>query len=214
MQILKMKFLVSLVVSISNFKNYFWKKRLKNERFLSLIETPPDNEFVVFDTETTGLNQKKDSIISIGAIKIINNKIKLSESLHIYLTDEKESSEEAIKVHKIREIDRVSGVSEKDAIEKFVDFVGSRPLIGYYLEFDIAMVNKLFREISGVSFPNKQIEVSELYYAKKSREAKRVDINLSFDSISKELKIPNFGKHDALNDALMTALIYLKLQKG
>jgi DNA polymerase-3 subunit epsilon len=197
---------------ISNFKRYFWKKNLRDERFLSLIENFPEDEFIVFDTETTGLDRRTDSIISIGAVKIVKNRIELSKSLNIYLMEKGESSKEAIKIHKIREVDRIYGFTEREAIEQFVDFIGSRPIVGYYLEFDIAMMNKIFRRFAGVSLPNRKIEVSEIYYKKMSRKFPNGNVNLSFDAISKELNIPNFGKHDALNDALMTALIYLKLK--
>ena len=39
-----------------------------------------------FDCETTGLNVKKDEILSIGGVKIINNKIEFSESFRIFRT--------------------------------------------------------------------------------------------------------------------------------
>jgi len=55
-------------------------------------------------------------------------------------------------------------VSLYEAIEQFLYFVGSRKLVGYYLEFDMAMVNKTIKPLISVSLPNKQIEVLALYY--------------------------------------------------
>ena len=61
------------------------KNKLKDEKFLFLFEEAPLDEVIVFDTETTGLNPKKDEILSIGAVKIKGNKILTSEKFEIFL---------------------------------------------------------------------------------------------------------------------------------
>ena len=65
------------------FASFFAKrnaKNLKDERYRFLFEEAPLDEVVVFDTETTGLNPKKDEILSIGAVKLKGNKILMSET--------------------------------------------------------------------------------------------------------------------------------------
>ncbi len=77
-------------------------------------------------------------------------------------------------------------------------FIGNRPLVGYYLEFDVAMINKYLKPHLGIKLPNKQIEVSKIYYDKKYRINPQSHIDLRFDSIMKDLDLPIFGKHDAI----------------
>jgi DNA polymerase-3 subunit epsilon len=89
----------------------------------------------------------------------------------------------------------------------------NRPLIGYYLEFDMAMINRLVKPWLGVTLPNKQIEVSGLYFDKKIALIPQGNIDLRFDTILRDLNIPRMGQHNALNDAIMTAMIYIKLQQ-
>jgi DNA polymerase-3 subunit epsilon len=56
-------------------KQYFNKKNLKDKKYEFLFENPSDDEYVCFDCETTGLNPRKDDIVSIGAVIIRNNTI-------------------------------------------------------------------------------------------------------------------------------------------
>jgi DNA polymerase III, epsilon subunit and related 3'-5' exonucleases len=147
---------------------YYKKKRLKNPNYSFLFEEPPENEYVAFDTETTGLNPKVDDILSIAAVKIKDNKILLNERFNVIVRPDREIIEDAIKIHGLRKKDLESGIPIEEAVDRFAHFIGSRPLVGYYLEFDVAMVNKYFKKLSGTTLPNKQIEVSALYYDFKS----------------------------------------------
>jgi DNA polymerase-3 subunit epsilon len=192
--------------------NSFYKKRLKDRRFEFLFDEPIADEFVVFDTETTGLNPKTDEILSIGALKIKNNKIITSQKFEIFLKPSKDINEESIKIHQIRNIDLQNGFEPQIAIENFLHFIGSRALVGYYLEFDVAMINKYLKPLLGIKLPNRQIEVSGIYHDKKIKLIPDGIIDLRFDSIMKDLGLPIFGKHDAINDAIMTAMMYVKLK--
>lgn len=187
-------------------------KKLKDEQYRFLFEEAPLDEVVVFDTETTGLNPKKDEILSIGAVKLKGNKILMSEKFELFVKPTREINEQSIKIHQIRNIDLQNGCEPQEAIAQFLHFIGSRPLVGYYLEFDIKMVNKYVKPYLGITLPNPQIEVSGLYHDKKIKLIPDGVIDLRFDVMMKDLGLPIFGKHDALNDAVMTAMMYIKLR--
>ncbi|MDD2790027.1 MAG: 3'-5' exonuclease [Sulfurimonas sp.] len=189
------------------------RARLKDERFAFLFDTAIEGEYVVFDTETTGLNPKQDEILSIGAVKIKNNKILTSETFEIYIKNLKEINAKSIQIHGIRPCDLHSAKNSDEAIKEFLHFIGSRALIGYYLEFDVEMINKYLKPMLGVTLPNKMIEVSEIYFEHEITLIPQGNIDLRFDTILRNCKIPNMGVHNAVNDAIMTAMIYLKLTK-
>jgi len=74
------------------------------------------------------------------------------------------------------------------------------------------MVNKFLKPLLGITLPQKQIEVSALYY---DQEVKRVQdgyVDLRMASIIKKLNFPDLPRHDALNDSINVALMYLALQ--
>ncbi len=193
-------------------KNYFNKKNLKNEKYQYLFDKAHEDEYVCFDCETTGLDPKKDEIISIGAVIIKNNTIVSSKKFVRFVKAKTKLQEEAIKVHHIREIDLENALDIEDVIYEFLDFIGNRTLVGYFLEFDIAMIDKYVKPRLGISLPNRRIEVSGIYHDYKIETIPQGNIDLRFDTIMNELDIPFMGKHDAYNDALMTSLIFLKLK--
>jgi DNA polymerase-3 subunit epsilon len=120
---------------------------------------------------------------------------------------------EAIKVHRLRQVDVEQGPLIWKALPKFLHFVGGRPLVGYYVDFDIAMLDKHILRFIGIELPNSRIEVSKLYYERKYGDAPpSTSIDLSFAAIIKDLNIPPLAEHDAFNDALMTAMMYVTLR--
>ncbi|MGE4398910.1 MAG: 3'-5' exonuclease [Campylobacterales bacterium] len=195
-------------------KRKYLRGKLKDKRFDFVFDEPRFDEYVAFDCETTGLNPKKDEVISIGAVKIRGNRVLTSEKFEVIVRPKNQINKESIKVHHIRNCDVENGISSKEALERFLDFIGNRALVGYYLEFDVAMINKYMTEFLGTKLPNPQIEVSALYFDKKNDVFGSKNVDLRFETIMKDLNLPLFGQHSAYYDALMTALIFVKLKNS
>ncbi len=188
------------------------QKQLLDDNFNFLFDLPPAEEYVSLDTETTGLNPKKDEILSIGAVIIKENKILIRKTFNIFVKPSRKVSEQSIKIHHIRPIDLKNAQDPKIAILQLLKFIGSRPIVGYYIKFDIAMINKYTKKFIGIKIPNESIEVSSMYYKTRPKNSEYQFVDLKFDTIMKTLDIPLLGKHDALNDAIMTAMIFLKVK--
>ena len=197
------------------FKNFFrnWdRKRLKDKKYDFLFHEPLPNEYISLDCETTGLNPRKDEILSIGAVLIRDNKVLMRNTFNIFLKPSKSINAESIKIHHIRPVDLENGMNPEEAIHKLLDFIGSRPIVGYYINFDVSIISKYTKKYIGIKLPNETIEVSSMYYKTRKRSSEYEFIDLKFDTIMKILDIPALGKHDALNDAIMTSMIFLKLK--
>jgi DNA polymerase III subunit epsilon len=188
------------------------RKKLKDVTFDFLFEDPIANEYVCLDCETSGLNPKKDEILSIGAVHIKENKILMRKTFNIFLKPSKNINAESIKIHHIRPVDLENGQDPKEAIFQLLEFIGSRPIVGYYIKFDVAIISKYTKEFIGIKLPNETIEVSSMYYKTRKKSSDYQFIDLKFDTILKNLNIPSLGKHDALNDAIMTSMMFLKLK--
>ena len=194
-------------------KRPFQLAMLKEPDYRFLFEPGPPDEAVSIDCETTGLNPRKDDIVTIAAIKIRGARILTSESFEATLRPEARMRPDAIKIHRLREADVANGRAMRDVIPDFLRFIGGRPLVGYYLDFDVAMLNRHVRRFLGVELPNQRIETSALYYERKYGDAPPgTQVDLRFASLLNDLKLPVLDQHDAYSDALMTAMAYVALR--
>lgn len=192
---------------------------LGDPSFRFLFDAPPDNEWVSLDCETTGLNVRTDEIISIGAVRIVGNRIMTSERLELLVRPKRGVSADSVRIHRLRERDVAQGIPIEEAVKKLMHFIGSRPLVGYYLEFDLAMLHNAIWPILGQGLPQPKIEVSSLYHDYKFRQLPAyqqqgaVTIDLRFATLMADLKLPVREAHDAINDAVMAALAFIKLRQ-
>lgn len=203
----------------------FWWRRLQrawmlhhlaDTRYRFMWDTPPPDEWVALDCETTGLNTRSDEIIAISAVRIQGDRILTSQRLELLVRPEGTVSANSIRVHRLRGQDVAGGLPAQEAVQQLLHFIGSRPLVGYYLEFDLAMLNRVLFPLLGVPLPQPQIEVSALYYDYKFRQLdahqKDRSIDLRFATLMRDLDLPEREAHNALNDAVMAALAFTKLR--
>jgi DNA polymerase-3 subunit epsilon len=191
---------------------------LANEQYRFMFDPAPPDEWVALDCETTGLNVRRDEIISIGAVRIVGNRIMTSERLELLVRPEKRKlSADSVKVHRLREQDVAAGITPDEAMARLMRFIGARPLVGYYLEFDLAMLNRVIWPLIGQHLPQPAIEVSAMYYDYKNRRLpmheRGGNIDLRFATMMAELGLPLREAHDAMNDAVMAALAFIKLRQ-
>ncbi|VUZ26117.1 DNA polymerase III PolC-type [uncultured Comamonas sp.] len=193
-------------------------RRLAAPEFAFLLAPPPPGEWVALDCETTGLNTRSDQIISVGAVRIVGDRILTSQRLELLIRAEKTVSADSVRVHRLRQQDLRDGLPLDAAMRQLLHFIGSRPLVGYYLEFDVAMLNRAVAPILGMGLPQRRIEVSALYHDYKFRQLPphhqqgNVDIDLRFTTLLDDLHLPRREAHDALNDAVMAAMAFIKLR--
>ena len=190
---------------------------LTDPHFAFMYDPPPPGEWVAVDCETTGLDVHRDEIISIGAVRIVGNRLLTSEKLEMLVRPERRRLKaDSVRVHGLREQDVAQGIKPEEAMRRFLEFIGSRPLVGYFLEFDVAMLNREIWRLLGVRLPQPKIEVSAMYYDYRNRQLpshlQGGEIDLRFATMMSDLALPMRGAHDALNDAVMAGLAFVKLR--
>ena len=190
---------------------------LADAHFSFMYDAPPADEWVALDCETTGLDVKRDEIISIGAVRIVGNRLLTSQRLELIVRPERAMAQASMRVHRLRERDVAAGMPPEEAMRKLLEFIGSRPLVGYYLEFDVGLINRAIWPMLGVGLPQSKIDISALYYDMKNgqlpTQLRNERIDLRFETIMRELELPCRDAHDALNDAVMAGLAFLKLRR-
>ena len=188
-------------------KNYpdFWKEYLKTFK----IKQPKSIEktrFIVFDTETTGLDTVKDRILSIGAIAITNGIIDVADNLEIYLKQD-EFNTDTVEIHGILKEGNIEKFSEEKAIEYFINYLQNAVLIAHHAAFDVKMINAALTRMNLPKLKNKSIDTGILY---KKLDGKTGN-HFNLDALCKEFNIPKHDRHTASGDAFITALLFLKI---
>lgn len=195
------------MLSWLKYKNHpvFWRTYLKTFKSKQPNSTET-TRFVVFDTETTGLNIASDKILSIGAICIVNNTIEVADSIELYLKQD-DYSAESIEIHGILNDGDLVKISEQEALEQFIAFIENSVLVAHHAAFDIEMINAALKRRNLPKLKNKSIDTGILY---KKLEGKK-DNHYNLDVLCSEFNIPKHDRHTASGDAFMTAILFLKI---
>lgn len=173
------------------------KKLAVNEKGQSL-----DDTFVVFDIETTGFVPSINKIIEIGAVKVENGKItdRFSEFINpgfpIPLEIERLTSITDAMVADAGMVDEV--------LPGFLEFCEGAVLVAHNAKFDTAYI-KYYAEKLGLTYDFTHTDTIELARLLLPRLS-----NYKLDHVAKELSIPPFHHHRAVDDAEATAHIFLK----
>ena len=192
----------------------YWYYKLKGSPYRPLFSYVHKRRYVAIDCETTGLNPNTAEIITIAAAEIIDNQILTSQSFHIKLKAPKSLNANSVKIHQIRHSDLEDGLNEKQAITQLLEFVGNKPLVGYHIRYDKKILDIACKRHLGFPMPNPIIEVSELYYDMLVKHLPNAYFDLSLEAICNHLDIPTGNKHDALQDAICAAIVFVRLKRG
>ena len=160
---------------------------------------------IVVDTETTGTNPYKNSIIQIGAVDFYNPNLQFKLTFMPFDTAEVDPIAETIHKLSIKQLQSFDGFN--NAITKFNEWVkniGQRyenstiRLGGYNIGFDFWFLKFSFDRV-GIKMPF-DFHLFDLYSISKAFGFP----SLSVVGICNRLKLPVLPTHDALNDAIMT----------
>ncbi|MDC8803074.1 3'-5' exonuclease [Halomonas pacifica] len=190
------------------------RRRQANGEYGWLFNPYTGDEMVAIDCETTGLDTRRAELVSLAAVRLKGDRVLTSQSLDLRLARPASLSGDSIRIHRLRGIDLEGGDSIEAALAKFLDFVGNRPLVGWCLEFDLVILNRYLRAHLGFELPNARVEVSQAYAKALRRSRPELIPNLRFEAVAEALEVPVMGRHTALGDAVTTALMYTRVQRG
>lgn len=189
-------------------------------RFAQFDQSKPLTEysFVVLDTELTGLSYK-DEIIAIGAVKISNMQIEMGTVFHSLVRPLNLKHNQATFIHQITPDQLRAAQPIKVVLPEFVEFCGDALLVGHFLEIDLGYLNRASKKVFGGTLANPTIDTLRLVkaYKESSYVCEHGYCDQSFpcnlNELAEEFNLPRFKAHDALEDALQSAYLFLFLLK-
>ncbi|MBR1752078.1 MAG: type I-E CRISPR-associated endoribonuclease Cas2 [Ruminococcus sp.] len=173
-----------------------WQKRSSDEGL----------DYTVIDVETTGITDD-DRIIELGALKIREGEI--SESLSILIDPQMKISKEITALTGITdEMILAQGISSKEAMTRFIEFVGEDILIGHNIRFDLKYIQKQIKQAGIPALKNRTEDTMKL-----AKKKEFIPEGYSLASVCKHYGITEIQQHRALEDCRLTQRIYEKLKK-
>ena len=167
-----------------------------------------NQEFVVFDTETTGFYAGNDQMIEIGAVKIKNGKI--TERFDELIDPKRPLPKKIIELTFITDEMLKGKPSEEEITKKFLNWVGDLPLIAHNAKFDISFIKAACQKYGFEDF-NKTVldtmSIARMLYPNWT--------NHKLQTLTKNLDVPwdEEKHHRADYDAEGTALAFYKMAK-
>ncbi len=164
-----------------------------------------EKEVVVIDLETTGLDEKTSDIIEVGAVKIKNGKI--IDKLARFIRIDKPLSPEITILTGIQDKHLSVARSPQEVLTEFFNFCGNAEIAGHNAEFDYRFL-KYHGAKFNLEFKKPTIDTMELFTHQIEGKTKRY----SLSKLAHIFKI-KLEPHQALNDAMASAEIIIKLSK-
>jgi DNA polymerase-3 subunit epsilon len=168
---------------------------------------------IFLDTETTGLSAENgDRVIEIGCVELLHRKL-TGNNLHLYLNPERDSHEDALRVHGITNEFLKDKPKFGEVVDQFLEYIEGAEIIIHNAPFDVGFLNKELELQGRKPFTTYVSGITDtLVMAKEMFPGKRN----SLDSLCDRLEVDNSGRtlHGALLDAELLADVYINMTRG
>ncbi|SEM08995.1 3'-5' exonuclease [Halomonas caseinilytica] len=189
------------------------RRRHADGRYGWLFQPYTGDEMVAVACRATEPDSGHGEPVAIAAVRLQGDRVLTSESLDLHVRRPEGLTAESVRRHGLRGVDLDEGEALGVALEQLLDFVGNRPLVGWHLEDELAMLNRGLRPRFGFDLPNAAIDVAHLFQRRQRYRHPQLEGRPRFEEAAERLDVPMMGRHSALGDAVTTALMYLRLAR-
>ncbi|TBU92889.1 3'-5' exonuclease [Phytopseudomonas dryadis] len=175
----------------------------------TLDDTPLARQrLVVLDLETSGLDLKRDQVLSIGAVVIDDGAIQLGQQFECTLQREDHRVSASVLIHGLAPSDIAAGIEPAEALLAFMEFLGDSPLLAFHAGFDQRMLARALKETLGLRLRHTFLDVAELAPMLCPQAGIRQG---GLDDWTRHFGLQVHQRHHASADALVTAELALIL---
>ena len=193
-----------------------------HERFKRGLRYPrpvEEYEFVVFDTELTGFDSRQDEVIAIGAVRIRGLQIACGETFYALVRPDGNSQTRSTLVHRLTPGELHKATPIDQVLPRFLEFCGDAFLVGHFVRLDLEFINRAACKFMGGALQTPFLDTMLLamayydlghgsYCDHYNRQG-----SYTLAALSAEYGLPTFAEHNALQDSLQTAYLFLYLIK-
>lgn len=215
-------------MNLAKLHDLVWKNKSVNELIArdhlfsrKLKKNLPLHEYemVVFDTELTGMKVGTDEIVAIGAVRISNLQIQCGRTFYALVKPVANAHNQSTFIHRLTPDELTMARPLAEVLPEFIDFCRDTVHVGHYVRLDLDFINKAARTLLGGVLKSPYLDTMRLAMA--FNEAKHghyydhynIRSAYTLAALSREFQLPAFAEHNALQDALQTAYLFLFLVK-
>ena len=175
------------------------------------MKTPVlEASYVVLDTELTGLDEKKDSIVSIGAVRMTGTSIGLGDTFYRVVSPRTELSAASVMIHEITPSEVELKPCIDSCFDEFLEYCGEAVLVGHFIAIDLNFLNRVMKRVRGTEIPNPALDTCSIYeWLRKRNKTHGCPATpltgYRLHDIVKCFDIAVNGAHNAVMDAFTTA---------
>ncbi len=192
-----------------------WWRRWREGGAEALKAASAEVRYVVVDTELTGLDPRRDDIVSIGAVTMQGGRIALGGTFHELVNPRAALDGRSVVIHGITP----SQVADRPPIEAvlgdFLAYSRDAVLVGHCLNVDLAFLHREARRVTGSPLPNPTLDTLSLFGWLRRRHVEAPGVTeaagLSLFDLARAFDIPVVEGHTALGDAWITAQLFQRL---
>jgi len=203
-----------------NYARKYWFKKTHSSVMRDFLEQPyvsrrkliKETEIISLDIETTGLDSKKDRIVSIGLVQISQLGVKLDSCWHQIIKINKNLPEKSVVIHNITDDETATGITIDEAIPEMLKRLKGKVVLVHNSNIEQGFINEICRKLYQTDFVMLAIDTQVL--AKRSFERKNIAYKpseLRLFNLRKTYKLPPYKAHNALLDAIATAELFLAI---
>lgn len=179
-------------------------------------ETPIETvRFVVLDSETTGLDARRDKLITIGAVAVVDGEIHLDDAFEVMCR--LDYNRASVTVHGITRDETRDGFEEAEALGLFLDYLGDGVIVGHHIGHDIQALNTGYERHAGFQLCNISLDTMDLTLHLRDEGAfadAAMTARFDLDGLCEMFHVPAHDRHTAGGDAFLTAQVFLRLLRA
>jgi DNA polymerase-3 subunit epsilon len=171
-----------------------------------LAQPSTTRRWVVCDVETSGLDAGRDALLAIGAVAVRDARLSPGDSFEARIRPERLADRENILIHRIGEQAQRTGQPAGQALAAFAAYVGDDPLVAFHADFDRGFLRRACRAAGVAMPPGRWLDLAELAPALLGGPTQG-----GLDDWLARCRIGVEERHDAISDALATAMLFQML---
>lgn len=169
-------------------------------------------EIVAIDLETTGLDPRKDDILSIGMVSVDHFGVMLSSAWHSIVRIDRDIPGESAVIHQITDDQSAAGAPIGELLPEVLRRLAGRPMLVHYSPIEQNFLNAACLKLYGAPFVVSIIdtlEIGQRVFERRNHTIQPGDLRLF--NLRPRYNLPHYKAHNALSDALATAELFIAM---